>query len=144
MNNETGRLSRRDLIVGLAGSMALSACGGSSSSGVSILSSGLTTLGTQVPDDSTTEIATWTNLKGTQFGAGAFGLKLVDIEAQPVVGDRPAQLRRQPFIATFDVIQGGVMPPDQTYTITSATVNPFAIFLAGNTADPARMYALFN
>ncbi|MES2098167.1 MAG: hypothetical protein V4459_15550 [Pseudomonadota bacterium] len=148
MNSETSRLSRRDMIVALAGTIALSACGEASPSSTSAAVSGgqtagQQTLGTQIAGDATAEIALWKSFTGARFAAGGYNLVLMAVDAQPVVGDRPEQLRRQPFIASFDVVGGG-MSGDRTYTMTGASLSPFNIFLSGDTSASARMYALFN
>lgn len=136
---DTGRLSRRDIVAALAGTMALSACGVTSGGS----SSNLVSLGSPVAAGGTSEVAIWTALAGTPFGAGGYGLTLASVEAQPVQGARPADLRQTPFVAAFDVTRGAV-PTDATYRLTSAATNPFEVFLTASPTVANRVYALFN
>jgi hypothetical protein len=143
MYSETGSLSRRQVIAGLSSAVAVSACSGSislSPSGLSVVqSSSRAALNTQTSAGVSKEVAAWQGLVGSMFNAGSHTLKLTGVEVQPTLGTRPANLRLQSFVTTFEVIQGGTLQGDLIYTIA----NDFDIFLTGSATGPSQVSALF-
>lgn len=132
------QVSRRTVIVGM-GATALAGCGGGSPSG-----SGLSLTAQTGPVLATAEADVWTAAAGSVFQTPGFTMQLVGIELLSVVGERPDDLRHQPFIAAFDVLSGGAMPGDLVYTIRHATIPTFDIYLTNHSTNTRRMFALFN
>lgn len=144
MDTDAGRPSRRQLIAGLACTMAVTACSGSSSPGGSVVVASSTPQSPLTPQTAggvTPEIASWQRQLGSRFSAGGHVLQLTDVEVQAVLNDRPSDLRRQLFTLKFDVVQGGPMEGDLIYTLSNAS--PSQVFLS-SMADPAKMFAFFG
>ncbi len=135
-------ISRRAVIAGMAGSVALAGCGGGIG-GPSADAGGLTAAA-PAPPLSTAEADAWMAAAGTTFRAGAFTMRLDGVELIGAPGGRPEELRQQTFIAAFEIVSGGFMPGDLLYTLSHARIPTFDIFLTADSANPARMRALFN
>ena len=135
-------LSRRQLLAGLTGAMVVSACS-ASSSGPNAAATATQNAVARIPL-ATSEVAAWIPAAGTRFSAGAYALVLAGVEPLASPGTRPADLRQQGFIASFDVVQGGFMPGDLVYRLSSATTTTFEVFMTASATSTTRMYALFN
>lgn len=131
-------ISRRSMVIGLT--VAVAGCGDGGMSTISGLLGG----GSQGPQLATAEAETWNTATGTRFSAGAVEMQLTSVETVPTVGTRPAQLRKQAFIAAFDVVGGSYLPGDRAYTIRHASIPTFDIFLTNSATIPSRLYAYFN
>lgn len=142
LNTHDPGLSRRQLLAGLTGAMVLSACSASSSGPNA--AAALTENATARIPLATAEVGTWIPAAGTRFTAGVYSLVLAGVESVASPGARPADLRQQAFIAAFDVEQGGFMPGDLVYRLSSATTTTFDIFMSNSATSATRMYALFN
>ena len=138
---DTG-LSRRQILAGLAGAMAVSACSASSSADrAAATASQSATARIQL---ATAEVGAWIPAAGTHFTTGPYSLVLAGVEQVASPGARPSDLRQQGFIAAFEIVQGGFMPGDLLYRLSSATTTTFDIFMTSSATSATRMYALFN
>lgn len=142
MDAQAVPMTRRTMLAGMAGSVALAGCGGAMS-GSSSSTDGLTA-SSAAPLLATAEAETWMAAAGSTFRAGAYTMQLAGIELMGAAGSRPAELRQQTFIAAFEIISGGFMPGDLVYTVSSARIPAFDIFLTADAGNPGRMRALFN
>jgi hypothetical protein len=141
MDSETGTISRRTVITGLAGAAALGGCSG----GISIGDSGVGgTASAAAAPLSTADADKWAAAVGSRFDAGGYILQLAGIERIDQSGRRPGELRQQAFVAVFDIVRGGFMPGDLIYRISHATIPAFNIFLANSVSSQSRMHAFFN
>ena len=141
MDTKSGRISRRTMIVGLAGTTTLGACSG----GVSIGGAGAGgSASAPVAPLSTADADKWAAAAGSLFDAGGYVLRLTGIERIEQAGRRPGELRQQAFVALFDIVRGGFMPGELIYRISHATIPAFNIFLSGSASTPSRMHAFFN
>ena len=140
MRIQDWHVSRRTVLVGM-GATALAGCGVVPSSGsdpeISLTS------GTG-PALATAEADVWSAAAGSQFGTVGYTMQLVGIELLSILGERPEGLRRQPFIAAFDILSGRFMAGNLVYTISHATIPTFDIYLTNHSTSATRMFALFN
>lgn len=135
-------ISRRTVLAGMAGAVALAGCGGGGAPSSSV--AGGLTASSSAPPLATAEAAAWMAATGSRFRSGSYTLQLAGIEMLGTAGNRPAELRQQTFIAAFGILAGGDMPGDLVYTISHASIPTFDIFLSNNATVATRMHALFN
>ena len=139
-------LSRRGVVLGLAGSAAVGTVAVQQSGGVQAFRKLLRP----------TEKATGALLaKGTsgdwalEIGSSftvhtGHVLKLVDVQSYPKKDRRPRNIRSRGFVARLDVVKGGALPANTIYRVNHKS-GAFDIFLtAGDKAKPLRMFAEFN
>jgi hypothetical protein len=140
MRIQDWQVSRRTVLVGI-GASALAGCGvapgSDSSSGVSLTAK-------SGPALATAEADVWTAAAGSQFQTTGYTMQLAGIDLLRVVGERPEGLRRQPFIAVFDILSGGFMPGNLVYAIRHTTIPTFDIYLTNHSTSETTMFALFN
>lgn len=61
--------------------------------------------------------------------AGALAITLIEVDAVPVVGSRPAFLRTQPFELRFDAERGARLPAgDKLYSMRHAKYDDFGLY----------------
>lgn len=140
MDSKSVRISRRTMIVGLAGTTTLGACSGDPIGGQGVGGSA----SASAPPLSTADADKWEAAAGSLFDAGGYVLRLAGIERIEQAGRRPGELRQQAFVALFDIVRGGFMPGELIYRISHATIPAFNIFLSSSASTPSRMHAFFN
>jgi hypothetical protein len=138
MRIQDWQVSRRTVLAGM-GATALAGCGGGSPSG-----SGASLTAQTGPVLATAEPDVWSAATGSVFQTPGFTMQLAGIDLLSVVGERPDELRQQPFIAAFDILSGDFMPGNLVYTISHATIPTFDIYLTNHSTNTRRMFALFN
>lgn len=85
----------------------------------------------------------WSAQVGSTFDVAGQTLRLAGVRPLPSEGERPAGLRRQGFLAVFDVVGGGGLPGDLVYDLASRRHGALSLFLSA-TDDTARMIAVIN
>jgi hypothetical protein len=140
------RLSRRGMVVGLAGTAAAGTVAVQQSTGVKAFREllrptdkaigGLLAKGTS---------GDWALEVGSHFTVHTgHVLKLIDVQRYPKKDRRPRNIRSRGFVARFDVVKGGVLPANTIYRVNHRS-GAFDIFLtAGKPNRPLRMFAEFN
>lgn len=156
MDGETDRISRRNLVVGLAGTAALLGA-----AGVSALPKGwLERRRSMVPASwwdrrnwtlETAGINEWTSRVGNTFvlfrGTREIGMKLIEVRPFPSKGERPPEVTRdQAFAAIFEVGRHGLPAGDRIYRVAHVRYGDMRMFLnaRGTAASPNLAEAFFN
>jgi hypothetical protein len=140
-------LSRRNVVIGLAGSAAAGTVAVQQSGGAKAFAELLRPSG-KGSSNAWLAKATWADWE-TQIGANFTAntgqvLKLIDIQRFPADAKRPKNLRDRAFVARFDIVRGGQMAPDTIYRVNHRR-GAFDIFLSkGDPEKPRRMLAVFN
>lgn len=137
-------LSRRTLLSGGVAALVLSACGTESATSGLFGGPGTTATASSAPPLASAEASAWIAAAGSTFMVGGHPMKLAGVELVGPAGGRPEGLRQQGFIAAFDMLDGGQILSDRTYTISHATIPTFDIHLTSNLGGSSRMYASFN
>jgi hypothetical protein len=149
MAEQMSLVNRRNILFGLAGGavaaggLAVQQTGGAGTFAELLRPIGLgrsgVLLATANKDD-------WALQVGTTFTASTgHVLKLVDVQGFAEKGKRPANLRKQAFVARFDITSGGELPGAQLLNVSHKEGGTFDMFLTGgNPARPLRMLAVFN
>jgi len=142
-------LSRRNMLIGLAGGAAATA-GTVATNGFSESASfanllrpaGIGHNGAPLPYG---EYGDWKSQVGSSFKThSGHVLKLADVQAFREQGTRPAELRDRAFVARFDITEGGALV-DDLYGVAHAEGGVFDMFLSSAGPDmPLRMLAVFN
>ena len=143
------RVSRRNMLIGLAGGAAATA-GTVATQGFTDSGSfanllrpiGLGQSGAPLPYAG---YADWKAQVGSSFAThSGETLKLVDVQAFAHKGARPGNLRDRAFVARFDVTKGTALA-EQLYGVADPEGGVFDIFLSNANPDtPLRMLAVFN
>jgi len=132
-----GLFSRRNMLLGL---------GGAAATGAFVMASGPAWAGgkTDVPLN-TAAYDDWSAQVNSNFTAHTGQvLKLVEVQAYPVSGTRPSEVRTQGFVARFDITRGAAMAEGR-YLVAHPRGGTFEIFLTkGGPDKPLRMLADFN
>jgi hypothetical protein len=143
------RVSRRNILIGLAGGAAASA-GIIATTGIADSNSLASLLATEGNAPARGPLAyggfaEWQAQVGTSFKSqSGHLLKLVEVQAFAQKGSRPGQLRDRAFIARFDITSGGSMAED-LYRVAHREGGIFDILLTSGSPDnPLRMLAVFN
>lgn len=142
-------ISRRNMLIGLAGGAAATA-GTVSTNGFTESASFANLLRPAGIGHNGGPLAhagydDWKERVGTSFKAHSGQvLKLVDVQAFRQQGARPAGLRDRAFVARFDVTEGAALVED-LYGVAHAEAGAFEMFLTNAGPDkPLRMLAVFN
>jgi hypothetical protein len=139
-------LSRRNVVLGLAGTAAAGTVAVQKTGGADALASLLRPAeegnGSVLLAKATA--ADWALQIGTIFTAHTGHiLKLVDVQNFPKSA-RPKGMRNRAFVARFDIVKGGKMAGDKIYRVNHQQ-GAFDLFLSGaNPAKPKRMKAVFG
>lgn len=154
MDKAASTLSRRNLVLGLAGGTVLAGF-------VALLPVGTAPLSRQARRFAASnrwarrfislaeaDMGEWAGQIGSVFQVtGGWSLRLAGVRALPSSGARPAGLGRdRAFVAVFDVLRGADMPGDLIYTAAHRDYGAFDLFLTAAEASGAtrRMHAVFN
>jgi hypothetical protein len=139
--------SRRNLLLGLAGTAAVGTVVTQPSAGAGALSRLLRPIG---PGQRDVDLATagvddWSVQVGTYFTAHTgHVLRLADVQSFPD-SERPQGLREGAFVARFDVTKGGALRGSEIYRMSHLQGGLFDLFLtSGDAAEPSRMLAVFG
>jgi hypothetical protein len=142
-------LSRRNMLIGLAGGAAATA-GTLATHGFTESASFANLLrpvglGPSGAPLATAGYADWANQIGSSFTAHSGQvLKLVDVQGFPQKGARPGNLRDRAFVARFDISKGASLSED-LYRVAHPEGGTFDIFLTQDSPDkPLRMLAVFG
>ncbi len=146
-----GRLSRRNLLGGLAAVGALAAAaiaaknnavvGRSTSLARAILG------GRSRPVSlATAEMADWQAAVGMNFGiADYLTMRLIGVRSYGPAGDRPPGVRRQGFVAVFELPAFEQLPGDLIYTVSNPTYGAIELFLSECAErNPRRLKAILS
>ena len=149
MAEQLSLVNRRNILLGLAGGAV--AAGGIAVQQTGGAGSFAELLRSATPGQRGVFLATankedWALQIGTLFTASTgHVLKLVDVQGFAEHGRRPAGLRRQAFVARFDIASGGALPGSQLLNVSHKEGGTFGMFMGGaNPARPLRMLAVFN
>lgn len=149
MEHAAAPLSRRNILVGLAGA-AVTAVVATTALRPSLGDRGRRLLASnsftrRFLSLAEAEQGEWQAQVGTDFAAeGGYTLRLAGVRPLPSGGTRPAEVTRErAFAAIFDVRGGLTMASDLIYTVTHPQYGRMPLFLSA-TADPKRMLAVFN
>ena|SRR6478609_5116554 len=149
MAEQLSLVNRRNILLGLAGGAV--AAGGIAVQQTGGAGSFAELLRSATPGQRGVFLATankedWALQIGTLFTASTgHVLKLVDVQAFPENGRRPAGLRKQAFVARFNITSGGPMAGSQLLNVSHKEGGTFDILMGGaNPARPLRMLAVFN
>ena len=154
MDKAASTLSRRNLVLGLAGGTMLAGL-------VALLPAGTSPLSRQARRLAASNrwtrrfisladagMGDWAGQIGAVFqAAGGWSLRLAGVRPLPSSGERPAGLGRdRAFLAVFDVLGRREMPGDLIYTAAHRDYAAFDLFLSAAEASGAtrRMHAVFN
>ena len=147
MGNSRSPLSRRSMVLGLAGATTV----GSVSAAFQFTSAdGLAEIlrpvgrGRRNVPLGTATFEDWALQEGSLFtlDSGTV-LQLVDVQAFPVDRGRPAELRQRAFVARFDVKEGGPLSDSRTYRLNHDEGGMFDLLLAHGAPEmPLRMLAV--
>lgn len=151
MANTMSLLSRRNLVLGLAGTAAVGVTVGTvstqGSEGADAFARllepvGLGSRGVQL---ATGSVHDWRLQVGSKFTAQTgHVLQLANVQSFPD-SERPEGLRDRAFVARFDVVQGGALPGSQTYRVSHGEGGTFDMHVtSGDPAKPLRMLAVFG
>ena len=142
-------ISRRNVLIGLAGGAAATA-GGVATNGFSespsfanlLRPAGIGHNGGPLAHG---EYDDWKSQVGSSFKVHSGQvIELVDVQAFPQKGRRPGGLRDRAFVARFDVTEGAALVED-LYGVAHAERGAFDMFLTNAGPDkPLRMLAVFN
>lgn len=140
-------LSRRNVVLGLAGTAAAGTVAVQKTGGADALARLLR------PEKGGSNrwlakglAADWVLQIGSNFTAhSGHILKLVDVQSFPDKNvDHPTGTRPRAFVARFDVVKGGKMASDKIYRVNHKQ-GPFDLFLtSGDPSKPLRMKAVFS
>jgi hypothetical protein len=156
MDGETDGFSRRDMVVGLAGTAALVGAVGVSALPTGWLESRRALVRASWWDRRTWTLETagvreWSSRVGNLFvlfnGGREIAARLVKVEAFPSKGERPPEVARdQAFAAYFDVGRHGLPSGDRIYHVAHVQYGDMRVFLAacGDETCPNRAIAVFN
>ena len=143
------RVSRRNMLIGLAGGGAATA-GAIAAFGLTDSASFASLLEPQQLARSGGPLAyagyaDWQAQVGTSFKTDSGHLlKLADVQEFAQKGARPGGLRDRAFVARFDIVSGGSMAED-LYRVVHRDGGVFNILLThGGPDNPLRMLAVFN
>ena len=149
MAEQLSLVNRRNILLGLAGGavaaggIAVQRTGGAGSFAELLQPIGLGRRGAAL---ATADKGDWALQVGTLFTASTgHVLKLVDVQGFTEKSPRPAGLRKQAFVARFDITSGGPLPGWQLMSLSHKEGGTFDILMSGaNPARPLRTLAVFN
>ena len=140
-------LSRRNVVLGLAGTAAVGTVAVQKSGGADAFAKLLSPgeggrTGVWLAKAAS---ADWVLQVGSTFTAHTgHVLKLVNVQGFPKSGKLPAGVRDRAFVARFDILKGGKMPGDKIYRVNHKQ-GAFDLFLTtGDPSKPLRMKAVFS
>ena len=149
MEHAAAPLSRRNILVGLAGA-AVTAVVATTALRPALGDRGRRALASKSFTRRFLSLADagegeWQAQVGSEFTAdGGYTLRLAGVRPLTSLGTRPPEVTRErAFAAIFDVRGGMTMAGDLIYTVTHPQYGRMPLFLSA-TADPARMLAVFN
>jgi hypothetical protein len=150
MEKTVSRLSRRNVLVGLGGALAVGA----------VLAAPYKTIvtgraralirrlpgATRLLSLANAGYDEWRDQVGTVFNVSGATMRLIGVEALNSAGTRPPGLRDRAFAAHFTVLNGRAVAGDLIYLASQPDYGPFSLFLSGSgdPAMPSRMLAVFN
>jgi hypothetical protein len=147
MDSTATHLSRRNLLAGLAAGGVVAALAVAIKYPAAVQGSGNlirdTLAGRRSHALATAEREAWQAAVGSDFTAGHARLRLAGVRPLPRGGPRPASVRQYPFIAVFDLPRGQSLPGNLLYTVRTARVPAFDVFLS-ETGSAGRLLAVFN
>jgi hypothetical protein len=151
MSKGESRVSRRNLLVGLAGTAAVSAVA-VTDAGQKQVAAFKKMLWSRQPGNRNSRLANgsvddWALQIGTKFATSTgHTLKLADVRQFGGQNKRPAGLRDRAFVAGFEIVEGsGTMPGETLLTVNHATGGTFDMFISPGSPDkPERRLAVFG
>jgi len=152
MDKAASALSRRNLVLGLAGGTALAglvalqpAAGPLSRQARRFAASNRWTR--RFVSLAGADMSEWAGQVGSVFQvAGGWSLRLAGVRPLVSAGERPDGLRDRAFVAVFDLLGGMDMPAELIHTAAHPDYGAFELFLsaAGEAGATRRMHAVFN
>jgi hypothetical protein len=151
MSKEEARVSRRNLLVGLAGTAAVGAVA-VTEGGQQQVAAFKNMLWKRQPGNRYARLANasvddWALKIGSTFTTSTgHTFKLTDVRQFGGQGKRPAGLRDRPFVAGFQVVSGpATLPKEITLAVTGSDGQSFDMFnTAGSRDKPDRRIAVFG
>jgi hypothetical protein len=147
MDSTATRVSRRNLLAGLAAGGVIAALAVAVKNPAAIERSGSLVRdalsGGRAGSLATAERDVWRAAVGSDFSIGHTRMRLAGVRPLPRGGARPANLRQNPFIAVFELPMGQSLPGNLVYTARTARSAAFEIFLS-ESSDAGRLLAVFN
>lgn len=139
--------SRRNLLLGFAGTAAVGTVAARKSTSVDAFSRLLRPVGLGRSDANLASATAddWSLQVGTYFTAHTGHLlKLADVQSFPD-SERPRGMRDGAFVARFDVTKGGKLRGSQIYRVSHPRGGTFDMFLTpAGPSKPMRMIAVFG
>ena len=145
MARNASLVSRRNILLGFGGTVAVGAVALQGTNGASPLAQLLQPAGHQAGPLASGNYAAWRSQVGSSFVANTgHVLKLAGVQPYPRDPGRPGNVRERAFVARFDVIKGGMLA-EGLYSFAHEVGGTFDMRLSSAGPDkPLRLLAIFD